>query len=251
MKRDKENRKPAFVKRSALVVGEDYAQLLANLKERYRKSRIKAAVKVNTAMLEFYWDMGREISRLKADAKWGTAFFDCLSLDLKTEFSGQTGFSSANIRYTYRWYNFYIQGFTILQRVVEEFNKQSSSTILHHVNKELAEKNNEEIRQQVVDEFQMPADFGLVPWGHHIDIFTQCKSIEEAVFYIEDPTIGLLVCKSKDDTVVEWSFIGMNQPLGVAEYKLRNEMERISKMLPTELEMKKIIDTYPLPDKKE
>jgi len=34
--------------------------------------------------------MGRVISKLRADAKWGSAFFECLSLDLKAEFSGQT-----------------------------------------------------------------------------------------------------------------------------------------------------------------
>ena len=60
----------------------------------------------------------------------------------------------------------------------------------------------------------------------------------------DNPTIGLLICKSKDDTVVEWSFRGMNQPLGVAEYQLRNDMEKISKMLPSEQEMRDIINTY-------
>lgn len=60
----------------------------------------------------------------------------------------------------------------------------------------------------------------------------------------DNPTIGLLICKSKDDTVVEWSFRGMNQPLGVTEYKLRKEIDRITKMLPSESEMRDIIDTY-------
>ena len=57
----------------------------------------------------------------------------------------------------------------------------------------------------------------------------------------DNPTIGLLICKSKDNTVVEWSFRGMSQPLGVAEYKL---MERLNSMLPSEKELKNIIETY-------
>lgn len=57
----------------------------------------------------------------------------------------------------------------------------------------------------------------------------------------DNPTIGLLICKSKDNTVVEWSFRGMTQPLGVAEYKL---MERLNSMLPSEKELKNIIETY-------
>ena len=57
----------------------------------------------------------------------------------------------------------------------------------------------------------------------------------------DNPTIGLLICRSKDNTVVEWSFRGMSQPLSVAEYNLA---ERLSRMLPSEDELQRIIDTY-------
>ena len=154
--------KPAFVKRDIIVNGDRYRSFISSLKDKYRKSQIKAAVRVNSAMLEFYWDMGREISILKADAKWGSAFFECVSLDMKSEFPGETGFSSRNIRYIYDWYFFYNQENLILQRPVAK------------------------IRQRVVDEFPMPHEFGLVPWGQHIDIFTRSHSIEEALFYIEE-----------------------------------------------------------------
>lgn len=45
---------PAFVKRDTIIAGKEYAQLLSTLKERFRRSQIKAAVKVNTTMLEYY-----------------------------------------------------------------------------------------------------------------------------------------------------------------------------------------------------
>ena len=70
----KKNDSPTFVKRDAIVSGKEYAQLLASLKQRYRKSQIKAAVKVNTAMLEYYWEMGRDISALYEQATYGSAF---------------------------------------------------------------------------------------------------------------------------------------------------------------------------------
>lgn len=355
--------KPAFVKRDSIITGEHYAHLLNSLKDRFQKSQIKAAVKVNTFMLEYYWEMGKDISRLHEAAKWGSAFFDCLSLDLKAAFPGQSGFSVTNIKYAKRWYDFHTQ---------EDTN-----------------------RQQVVDDLKMPADFGLVPWGHHIEIFTRSKSVKEAHFYIEEtirgswsratlnsaieddlygkrgraitnfdeklpnpysglakdilkspydfgfidkritterqledelaanitrfllelgqgfayvgrqmelkmpggqtfipdmvfyhtrlksyivcelkvvpfipdfagklnfyvsavdelmkqpddnPTIGLLICKSKDNTVVEWSFRGMNQPLGVAEYQLKEFVSnKTAELLPSEAELQSIIDTY-------
>lgn len=34
------------------------------------------------------------------------------------------------------------------------------------------------------------------------------------------PTIGLLLCKSKNKVVVEYALRGLSQPLGVAEYQL-------------------------------
>ncbi len=59
----------------------------------------------------------------------------------------------------------------------------------------------------------------------------------------DNPTIGLLICKSKDNTIVEWSFRGMNQPLGVAEYKL-GIPQKAAGLLPSEAELQRIIDTY-------
>lgn len=145
--------RPAFVKRDSIVSGKEYAQLLGRLKDRFRRSQIKAAVKVNTTLLEFYWAMGREISELHKSAKYGSAFFDCLSLDLKAEFPNQTGFSATNIKYAKRWYEFY--------------NQTNTN------------------RQQLADDFEIPSDFGLIPWFHHVIIFTHSKSVAEALFYID------------------------------------------------------------------
>lgn len=150
----KTDNRPAFVNRNTIITGKEYAELLKSLKERFRKSQIKAAIKINTSMLEYYWVMGRDISQLHEAAKWGSAFFDCLSLDLKNEFPEQTGFSVTNIKYAKRWYEFYSQ--------------------------------DDIIRQQAVDEFEMPSDFGMIPRGHHIEIFTRSKSVSEAIFYIEE-----------------------------------------------------------------
>ena len=72
-------------------------------------------------MLEYYWEMGRDISKLHTTAKWGSRFYDCLSLDLKSEFPEQTDFSVTNIKYAKRWYEFYNQDNTIHQQPADEF----------------------------------------------------------------------------------------------------------------------------------
>ncbi|MBQ4480256.1 MAG: DUF1016 family protein [Victivallales bacterium] len=43
-----------------------------------------------------------------------------------------------------------------------------------------------------------------------------------------EPTIGLLVCKTKDNTMVKWTLEATQQPIGVSEY-------RIGEILPTEI----------------
>ena len=51
----------------------------------------------------------------------------------------------------------------------------------------------------------------------------------------DNPTVGLLICKSTDKTVVEWSLRDISKPLGVSTYQLEKVVERTVK----ELEQKK------------
>ena len=44
----------------------------------------------------------------------------------------------------------------------------------------------------------------------------------------ENPTIGLLLCKSKSEVIAEYALRGTTQPIGVAEYE-------IVKSIPTDL----------------
>ena len=57
------------------ILDKDYLQWVKELCKRYRQSQIKAAVKVNTEMLKFYWSLGRDIVALKAEARWGSKFY--------------------------------------------------------------------------------------------------------------------------------------------------------------------------------
>ena len=84
-----------------------------------------------------------------------------------------------------KWYLFYADGDAEekLQRTVGELQssvnqaliklQQSVGEIQH-----LVSKTNNEIGMA------FPQPFALVPWGHHVDIITKCKSIDEALFYV-------------------------------------------------------------------
>lgn len=50
----------------------------------------------------------------------------------------------------------------------------------------------------------------------------------------DNPTIGLLLCKSKNNLVAEYALKDMSKPIGVSEYKVtRNLPENLSKQLPS------------------
>ena len=36
----------------------------------------------------------------------------------------------------------------------------------------------------------------------------------------DNPTIGILICKDKDDVVAEYALDDISQPIGIAEYEL-------------------------------
>jgi hypothetical protein len=48
---------------------------LQNLSHEYKKSRIRAAVKVNEEMLRFYWMLGQGISLLSEKYGYGSGFY--------------------------------------------------------------------------------------------------------------------------------------------------------------------------------
>lgn len=68
--------------------------------------------------------MGRDIVELRAESKWGSDFYNQLSLDLRTAFPNETGFSSANLRYMKRWYAFYNERVAIRQQLADEKSQQ-------------------------------------------------------------------------------------------------------------------------------
>lgn len=126
----------------------EYKDWLAGIKNRIRSAQLKAAVKVNSEMLLFYWELGADIVVKQAKAKWGEGFLVQLSKDLMSEFPDMKGFSLSNIKYIKQWHLFY--------------------------------SSNRSISQQLVGQITQ------IPWGHNIAIISKCKNIKEALFYVQN-----------------------------------------------------------------
>ncbi len=168
--------KPEFIKRDGVIAEQKYVEWLADIKSRYRKSQIKAAVKVNSTLLEFYWSVGQDLVRLKAEERWGAGVVKQFAFDMRNAFPDETGFSYSNVKYMKRWYVFYYERITKSQQVVGEIRQQ--------VVDEFRQQVGDPKGQRVVDLLEMPKNFGFVPWGQHIDIISKCKDLDEALFYV-------------------------------------------------------------------
>ena len=163
-----------------------YKQWLLQLKERVRSAQIKAALKVNAELLALYWDIGKEILDKETTAGWGDKLVEQVAKDLSAEFPEVKGFSRRNLFYAKRFVDFWSKSELVQQAVaLIEKDRTVQQAVAQNPKKRLPQTV-AQFGQQPVD--QIPAFLSTIPWGHHLQIITKCKNIEEALFYISQTT---------------------------------------------------------------
>ncbi len=85
-------------------MNKDYINWLNEVKTKIRSVQIKAALSVNSTLIDFYYSLGKMIS--EKQAIWGSKFLQNLSADLKAEFPDMRGFSVTNLKYCRLFYNY-------------------------------------------------------------------------------------------------------------------------------------------------
>lgn len=135
------------------IVTDEYMAWIEDVKKRIKSSQIKASVKVNDVVLDLYWNIGKDIVEKQAASRWGDGFLATMSRDLKKSFPNMSGFSVQNLKSMRYWYKFYNSDENGLQAVSQM-----------------------ELIEKMVKS---------VPWGHNQRIMYKCKSIHEAMFYIQ------------------------------------------------------------------
>ena len=154
--------------RSLSILDKDYLQWIKELSTHYRRSQVKASVKVNQVMLQFYWELGRDIVEKKAESRWGSGFMKNLSRDLKEVNPDATCFSETNLLYMKNFYLLYQPYLTITPQVGEQITQQVAEQF-HGV----------AFTQQLVE--QIKQDLFSVPWGHHMLLIDKLKNSPEKV----------------------------------------------------------------------
>lgn len=129
----------------------EYKDWIKSIAIQVRSSQIKAAVHVNSDMLQLYWNIGKDITQMQINSKWGDGLIKNVSKDLIHEFPDMKGFSVRNLQSICKWYRFYNK--------VDEKTKQLVS--------------------------QTSDSFFMIPWGHHLQIMSKCDCVDKALFFIQ------------------------------------------------------------------
>lgn len=158
------------------IIDKEYKDWITDLSSRYRKSQIKAAVKVNQEMLKYYWDLGRDVVEMHVEARWGEGVINCLSRDLKQANPEITGLSVRSIYYCKDFYLLYSQRVKILPQVVAKIDDE----ILPQLGAKFKDAN-----CPTSCGTNLLSDLFSVPWGHHRFIIDKCaNNVDKALFFV-------------------------------------------------------------------
>ena len=168
--------------KAVTIQDKEYLEWIKDLGTRFRRSQIKAAVKVNEEMLRFYWELGHDIVERDAENHYGSRFFSILSHDLKEATSMTSGLSERNIRYAKDFYLLYSQEVGILQQPAAKSDLVDVTKDEEKLQQPAA-KSNDTILPQLVE--QIKSEIFSVPWGHHMLLIDKCKNApQKALFFV-------------------------------------------------------------------
>ena len=160
----------------------EYKEWIAEISTDFRKSQIRASMKVNDEMLRFYWKLGKGISSMSEQFGYGMGFYKTVSDDLKSILPDVKSFSPTNLKYMRYFYEMY-----------------PDAVICPQVEDELITDAN---RPQVGDDLQI---IFRIPWGHTKIILDKCKgNSAKALFYIRK-TIENNWSISRHSPIISWS----------------------------------------------
>ncbi len=154
----------------------NYLSWIKELKRRYLSARLRASVDVNRRLLEFYWDLGRDIAEKQYANTYGASFYQTLSRDLRSLMPDEKGFSEGNLRYMYRFYQLYSQLVENHPRGVED---SKCTNLLQDVEVFRKDKRMRDVGSTILKEIFS------IPWFHQQRIIDKCKGdATKALFFV-------------------------------------------------------------------
>ena len=211
-----------------------YGSLLIEIKDRIRQAQTRAALSANSEMIAMYWDIGRMIHQRQQMEGWGTGIIPRLARDIRNELPEVKGFSERNIGYMIRFFREYGEP-PFLQQVAAKLQaEQMPSVIVPHVVTQLnsaAASILFKLRCFIVIELKK-GDF-KPEYAGKMNFY--CSVVDDQLRNETDqPTIGLILCQTKDRILAEYTLRDIHKPIGISDYELTRALpENLKSSLPT------------------
>jgi hypothetical protein len=116
----------------------DYNEMLREIIEEVKITRVVVANRLSATVTQLYWNIGKRLASEKLEKGYGGKVVEQLSVDLKSEFPDNEGFSPRSLWDMKRLYEFYTKENEKLPQVVAEFDSQ-----------------------------KLPQVVAVLPWGHN------------------------------------------------------------------------------------
>jgi len=81
-----------------------YGSFIKEIKDLIYRRQYEAMKKVNTELIQLYWEIGEEIDRQQREQGWGKSIVEVLAKELQKEFPGVQGFTARNLWFMRQFY---------------------------------------------------------------------------------------------------------------------------------------------------
>ena len=252
-----------------LLNSSEYLNTVESIKQEIRTAQYRASVSVNRELLLLYHTIGNTINAHKT---WGSKFIESLSADIKLAFPDASGYSVRNLKYMAKFALAYPDEEFVQQpvaqipwghntvlldklsspeerlwyaeKVIE--NGWSRNVLIHQIEGGLYQR--QAIASKITNfEARLPASqselaLQTMKDPYLFDFIPLKENMLERDIEQDHPSIGLLLCKSKNDLVAEYSLKDMSKPIGVSAYRITSCLpEEFEKQLPSVEDLQKRI----------
>ncbi len=207
-------------------------------------------------MIRFYWNLGKDMDLKKSEYDWGSHFYSRISEDLKKELPGIKSFSPRNLLYMHQFFRLFPDaGIThqvvaqldslenTQQPVAQLIEKELKDALMNKAEKFLMELGTgfalmgREVRLEVGDT-EKYLDMLFYNTRRHCYVVVEVKAVDfdssfagqlgtyvvavnhQIKTELDNPTIGLLICKGMDKVEAQYALESTSQPLGISSYEL-------------------------------
>lgn len=238
----------------------EYLSIIENIKSEIKAAQYRATIHANSDLLLLYYDIGTVINEYKT---WGNKFIENLSYDIQVTFferrlpSPQSELAVQTMKDPYV-FDFIPFREDMLERDIEQALVRDVTKLLLELGTGFAFLGNQYHLNVGGDDFYIDLLFYNLNLRCYVVIELKTGEFKpeyagQLNFYLsavdgilkkeqDNPSIGLLLCKSKNNVVAEYSLKDISKPIGVSEYKVTSSLPvDLEKQLPSVEDIQKRI----------